>query len=153
MSGKCKAVFTRGPNKGKLCGRECKGKKCPIHTEKCGEYRSILGISKRYDNLVSKNTALIIDSEAALRILEKDKDIVEKKLYGVRLFLKDDGLVKIKDYKYIPFAPNTKHNAAMKKKTLIKKRGTIIGEMNDIQNKIDTLQGIKKLYSEHIYEN
>lgn len=148
MPGKCIAVFTRGPNKGKTCGRACVGRKCAVHSEKCHEYRAITGASKKYDTLVTKTQEILNDYENVMNVLEKDKDLVDRKLYGIRLFLGDPGMIRNKHYNYIPFPDDTKQNALSKKVTLTKKRGTIVAEIDEVRQRMITLEKVKKVYNE-----
>jgi hypothetical protein len=149
MISTCKAVYVRGPRKGQVCGKDCKGRKCPVHTDKCKEYRTIVGTTRKYDTLVEKTNDLLDSSNEVLNVLEKDKDTIERKLYGVRIYLRDNSLVKIKNYNYIQYEHNTKQNAILKKKTMVKKRGTIIGEIEDIKRKIEILERVKNIYNEN----
>lgn len=148
MSGKCNALFTRGPKKGLVCGRECKGKKCIVHSKSGFEYRKTLGAAKQFDGLVERTNDTLENYKEILEVLNKNLEETEQVLYGIRVFLKDDTLDRTKHVVYVPFdEDNNMHHARSKKKTITKKKGTIKGEIEDVKSKIAILEKVKEIYN------
>jgi uncharacterized protein YukE len=148
MTGKCNGIFTRGPKKGQVCGRECKeGQTCTVHSKSGFEYRKSLGASKQFDNLVERTVETLENYQEILETLQRNLDETEQILYGIRIFLKDDTIDKTKHVNYIPFHNDNKHHAHAKKKTITKKKGTIKSEIKDVESKIEILEKVKELYN------
>jgi len=147
----CVMKITQGKRKGQLCGaRANKDKKCKFHSEDktvnaCHEFALS---NRRYEGLLPRILSIIECHKNVLKILKQENSVHQKKLYGIRIFLKDPKLKIRKDYDYIHFNYDQKYNALNKKRTLKRRGQRLVKDIETTEKRILILEEIIKFFAE-----
>ncbi|SRR6266568_782354 len=132
--------------KGTFCGSPCKsGNRCPMHTSCCMQYRQLRCSNLRYDSLIKKTNEVLSNQKSVLRSLEEKRDMNQRKLNGINMFLG----VRNKEARpnYILYIDNHKHNAMSRKATLETRNALLKKNIAKLEEHITILKKIKKLFS------
>lgn len=146
----CKVILEKGPKKGQKCGKPCKkGNKCGSHQNGRPEYAKVICVTRRYNALLTKINGIKKQCADIVDVLRATREINNKKIYGIRIFLNDETLKKDDKYEYTPYNETHKHNALYRKMVLEKRNKVINDNIKDMKKYSENLGEMKELILEN----
>lgn len=146
---RCNAIVTQGKRKGERCNNYCEkgSNKCMYHNTVNSAFKKKNYLDKKYSNIGKKIEVVLNEKLELLAEYRSEIKLIDRKIYGVRLFIKDDTLKEVKDYDYVPYdGSKIVHNAKNKIVTLNKKKEHLIEAKDLLKNDIRSLAKAKKIF-------
>jgi hypothetical protein len=141
---RCKYELRQGPRKGEKCKRPVVegSTSCTHHTPTKTKYNKIINADKKYNSLVRKVETLMKEDNDLLTSLQNETAVMERELYGVRLFIRPSYVHRESDLydEHIPYEGKHLHNALRKKETLKKRIKENHKEMAKIVDRVLNLE-------------
>lgn len=146
MTKYCNEIIKQGKRKGETCNNPCKkgSSKCMHHNKNNKAYKNKYYLNTKYDNIRKKISKSIEENKNIIDDINSERKHLTKIINGIDMYLDKD--LEYDEGKYIPYDNTNKHNATLRRETLVKRKNNLKQEREELYTMISTLKDAKVIF-------